>query len=58
MGLTVLACKATVTPRAEQDGGGCNEAGKKNREAIQTHKQCQLSGKSPLSKPQARGAKV
>jgi putative transposase len=58
VGLTVLACGATVRPKSSKDGGGCNEAGSNSSNAVKTRKQRQRSEESPFSKPVARRARV
>lgn len=58
VGLTVLACGATVRPRSAKDGGGCNEAGSNGSDAVKTRRRRQSSGESPPSKTAARSARA
>lgn len=57
VGLTVLACGATVRPKSSKGGGKCHEAGSNSSDAVKTRKQRQRSGESPSSKPVARRAR-
>ncbi|NJK65264.1 MAG: IS200/IS605 family element transposase accessory protein TnpB [Microcoleus sp. CSU_2_2] len=49
VGLTVLACGATVRPKSVKGGGGCLEAGSNSSDAVKTRKQRKRSGESPTS---------
>jgi putative transposase len=58
VGLTVLACGATVRPKSSKGSGKCNEAGSNSSDAVKTRKQPQSSEESPSSKPVARRARA
>lgn len=58
VGLTVLACGATVRPKSAQGGGECDEAGSNSRKAVATRRRRQSSEESPPSKTAARSARA
>jgi putative transposase len=58
VGLTVLACGATVRPKSSKGGGKCNEAGSNGSDAVKTQKRRKSSGESPTSKTVARSARA
>ncbi|MGG6267377.1 RNA-guided endonuclease InsQ/TnpB family protein [Leptolyngbya sp. AN03gr2] len=58
VGLTVLACGATVRPKLSKSGGECDEAGSNSSNAVATRRRRKSSEESPPSKPQSRRLKV
>lgn len=62
VGLTVLACGASVRPKSSKDVGNCEtlrkEAGNNGSDAVKTRKQRQRSEESPPSKSKVRRTEI
>lgn len=58
VGLTVLACGATVRPKSSQGGGKCDEAGSNSSDAVVNRRRRKSSEESPPSKTAARSARA